>query len=162
MSGQSAEDDESQLVFEESVEIPATKVDAWERISDPESLVECVPGAEDIERHSDREYTFEIVQTIGPFTVTLDGDVELVEMNEPDWIVADGSAYDDTTGSQFDVLAAMEMTEAGESVELAYRADLSMTGGVATVGARLARRVIGSNVETYFENVRQQFAESGE
>jgi carbon monoxide dehydrogenase subunit G len=160
MSGQSAEDDESQLVFEESVEIPATKADAWELISDPESLVECVPGAEDIERHSDREYTFEIVQTIGPFTVTLDGDVELVEMNEPDWIVADGSAYDDTTGSHFDVLAAMEMTEAGESVELAYRADLSMTGGVATVGARLARRVINSNVETYFENVREQFVES--
>ncbi|MFC7134842.1 MULTISPECIES: CoxG family protein [Salinibaculum] len=149
--------DATQLGFEDTVELATTKADAWEFVSDPVQLVDCVPGAEDVERRSQREYAFEIVQGIGPFTVTLDGDVELVELNEPDWILADGTAYDDSTGSTFDVVSAMEMNETDDgTVELAYRADLTMTGGVASVGARLASRVIRSNVETYFENVREK------
>jgi hypothetical protein len=150
---QSADDSGKQLEFEDTVAIGTTKSEAWEFISDPENLVDCVPGAQEIERLSEREYTFEIVQGIARFTITLEGDVELVEMNEPDWIVADGHAYDGSTGSDFDVLAAMEMTETEEGVDLAYRAELTMTGGVASIGARLARRVIRSNVEEYFENI---------
>lgn len=155
---QTADDEDGkQLEFEDTVEIGTTKDEAWDFISDPENLVDCVPGAEDIERLSEREYTFEIVQGIARFTITLDGDVELVEMNEPDWIVADGHAYDASTGSDFDVLAAMEMTETDDAtVELAYRAELTMTGGVASIGARLARRVIASNVEDYFDNIKAE------
>ncbi|MEF8831483.1 MAG: SRPBCC domain-containing protein, partial [Halobacteriales archaeon] len=130
----------------------------WAFISQPGNLVDCVPGARDIQRRSEREYAFEIQQGLGRFTVDLDGEVELVEMNEPDWIVADGSAYDDTTGSTFEGVAAMEMTDVDdETVELAYMADLSFTGGVASLGARLVGRVIGSQVEDYFENVRSEF-----
>lgn len=149
--------DATQLVFEDTVELATTRAAAWEFISDPVWLVDCVPGAEDIRRRSEREYTLEIVQEIGPFTVTLDGDVELVELNEPEWVLADGTAYDDSTGSSFDVVSAMEMhaTDDG-TVELAYRAELTMTGGVASVGAHLASKVIRSNVETYFENLRER------
>lgn len=148
-------DDGTQLAFENTVELATTKEAAWAFVSDPEKLVDCVPGAEEVQRQSEREYTFEIVQGIGPFTVTLDGDVELVELNEPDWILADGSAYDDSTGSTFDIVSGMEMNETDDgTVELAYRADLTMTGGVASVGAHLASRVIRSNVDAYFENVR--------
>ena len=159
--GPDEEDDDSRrtLEFEDSVSIRRSKNEVWAFISDPENLVECVPGAEDINKLSEREYTFEIAQSIARFTITLEGDVELVEMDEPDWILADGSAYDDSTGSTFDVITAMEMTESDEDIKLIYRAELTMTGGIASVGARLAKRVIRSNVEEYFDNVKSALHE---
>ena len=163
MAAEKAERDGTQLEFEDTVEIGGDKDDLWTFISDPENLVDCVPGAKDIERHSEREYTFVIEQGIARFTVTLDGDVELVEMNEPDFIVAQGSAYDGGTGSTFEGLAAMEMTKNGDdSVDLAYTAELSFTGGVASLGARIVRRVVRSNVEEYFDNIRAEFEGEGD
>jgi carbon monoxide dehydrogenase subunit G len=162
MSDEDASDDGGKtLEFEDTVEIGGSKDDLWAFISDPENLVECVPGAREIERLSEREYSFVIEQGIGNFSAVFDGDVELVEMNEPDWIVADGSAYDRGTGSTFDVVAAMEMTdEAEETVQLAYTAEVTFTGGVATYAARWVRRVVSSRVDEYFDNIRAQFEEA--
>lgn len=149
------DESETDLQFEDTITIDAPKAEVWNFISAPENLVTCVPGAEQVERHSKHEYEFEIVQKIGPFTVTLDGEAELVEMNEPDWIVADGTAYDGGTGSKFDVAAAMEMTETADgTVELAYRSDLTMGGGIASVGGRIARRFISSTIDDYFDNIK--------
>jgi carbon monoxide dehydrogenase subunit G len=146
----------AQLEFEGAVEIEGTRDELWAFISDPENLVDCVPGAEEVQRRSDREYSFVVEQGIGRFTVTLDGEVELVEMDEPDFVVADGSAYDGGTGSTFEGLAAMEMS-GDDPVDLAYTAEMTFTGGVASLGARLVRRVIRSNVDEYFDNIRAEF-----
>ncbi|MFB6110233.1 MAG: CoxG family protein [Halodesulfurarchaeum sp.] len=151
---------EKELKFESVVEIEGEKDDLWAFISDPENLVECIPGAENVERVSEREYSLLIEQTIGYFTVTLDGEAELVEMNEPDWIVADGSAYDRGTGSTFDVVAAMEMSakdEADGTIALAYNADVTVTGGIATYAAQWIRRIFSSRVDDYFENIKAEF-----
>jgi carbon monoxide dehydrogenase subunit G len=148
----------TQLEFEDTVEMAGEMEDLWSFISDPENLVECVPGAEEIDRRSETEYSFVIVQGIGRFSVTLEGDVELVEMNEPEYIVADGAALDTGTGSEFDVLAAMEMRERDDgTLELAYTAEVTITGGVASIGARFTRRVVRSRMDDYFDNVRAQF-----
>jgi carbon monoxide dehydrogenase subunit G len=150
----------AQLEFEGAVEIEGTRDELWAFISDPENLVDCVPGAEEVQRRSDREYSFVVEQGIGRFTVTLDGEVELVEMDEPDFVVADGSAYDGGTGSTFEGLAAMEMS-GDDPVDLAYTAEMTFTGGVASLGARLVRRVIRSNVDEYFDNIRAEFEGEG-
>lgn len=159
MTGATAADDGGKtLEFEDTVRLDGSKEDLWPFISDPENLVVCVPGAREIERHSEREYSFEIEQSIGNFSAVFDGDVELVELNEPHWIVADGSAYDRGTGSTFDVVAAMEMTdEDDETIALAYTAEVTFTGGVATYAARWIKRVIRKRVEEYFRNIRSEF-----
>jgi hypothetical protein len=155
-------DDDSRLEFADTVEIATDKDALWQFISDPENLAECVPGAEEIERVTRRKYTCEITRGVSHLTVSLSGEFEMVEMNEPDWIVAEGTAFDSTTGSDFDVLAAMEMTELDDgNVALSYSADLGFTGGVATLGSRLLKGVIRSDIETYFDNIRDA-VENGE
>lgn len=149
---------EKEIQFEDLVEIKGKKDELWEFISDPENLVECIPGAQNVERLSEREYNFEIEQKIGYFTATLDGEAELVEKNEPSWIVADGSAYDRGTGSTFDVVAAMEMTTKDEdTIKLAYNADVTVSGGIVTYAVYWIRRVLSSRVDEYFENVKEEF-----
>lgn len=148
--------DEGRLLeFADAVDIRTTKDHLWATISDPETLTACVPGAESFERVSERKYTLAITRGVSHLTVALEGDVEFVEMNEPDWIVASGFAHDTKTGSDFDVLAGMEMTELDdETVRLSYSAEVTFTGGVASLGPRMLRPIVKRDVNTYFENVR--------
>lgn len=149
-------EDGTRMEFADTVEIRTTKDELWSFISDPAALTECVPGAERIERISKRRYTLDIARGVSHLTISLSGDVEFVEMNEPDWIVASGFAHDTKTGSDFDILAAMEIDEADDGVvQLAYTAEVSFTGGVASLGTGLLRPIVERDVGAYFENVKE-------
>lgn len=148
------DNDATRLEFEDTVEIQTDKDQLWAHISDPEVLATCVPGAKNIERHSERLYELEITRGLSHLTISLSGEVELVELNEPDSIVASGRAYDSRSHSEFEGLAAMEMTTNGSVVELGYKAELVFSGGAASVPASIVDRVIRSDVDAYFENVR--------
>lgn len=151
----SADDDGHQLTFEDTVTLGTTKERLWSVISDPEVLARCVPGAEDVTRESERRYTCRITRGISHLTLSLTGEVEFVELNEPDWVVANGSAYDPKTHSDFDVLAAMELADADDgSATLTYSAQVSYTGGIASLPERLLRPIVSSDVDTFFENLR--------
>ncbi|QSG13799.1 CoxG family protein [Halapricum desulfuricans] len=150
------DEEEARLEFADTVSIETNKDDLWEFISRAENLADCIPGAESVERLSERHYTCEITRGISRVTVSLDGEFELVEMNEPDWIVMEGNGFDSTTGSDFDVLAAMEMDEHENGTDLSYSAELYYTGGVARLGARLLSRVIQGDIETYFQNIKDE------
>ncbi|MFB6094101.1 MAG: CoxG family protein [Halanaeroarchaeum sp.] len=150
-------DDGEHLEFSDTVEIETGKDDLWATISDPEALTKLVPGAEEVERLSKRKYSVTITLGVSHLTVSMDGEAEFVEMNEPDWIVVNGSAHDTKTGSDFDVLAAMEMEETapGETA-LTYQAEIDYTGGVASLGTTLLRPVVNRKVDTYFQNVKDE------
>ncbi|MFW5918788.1 MAG: CoxG family protein [Halanaeroarchaeum sp.] len=148
--------DGKRLEFSDTVAMETTKADLWSTISDPEVLTACVPGADEIDRVSKTKYTVDISIGVAHLNVSLSGDVEFVEMNEPDWIVASGSAFDGTTGSDFDILAAMEMDETDEGVDLSYTAEVEYTGGVASLHKSLLRPIVRKNVNKYFENIRSE------
>lgn len=150
-------DEGKRLEFEDTVAIDTNKTDLWETISDPEVLTRCVPGAEEIERHSKTEYSVSISIGVSHLTISMSGDIEFVEMNEPDWIVTKGEAHDTKTGSDFDVLAAMEMNEVDdETTDLTYTAEVNYTGGVASLSQRLLRPIVNRKIDTYFANVKDE------
>lgn len=152
-------DDGTELEFEDRVEIETTKDELWEHISDPEILASCVPGADHIERLSERRYLVELTRGVGSLTISLEGEVELVELNEPDWVLASGDAYDARSHTEFEGLGAMEMTTIDDdTVALDYRANLTFTGGVASLPKRFVGSVIRRDIDAYFDNVRETVA----
>ena len=145
---ETADSDGKRLEFSDTVAIETTKDHLWSVISDPEVLTTCVPGAEAIERVSKTKYTVDIKRGIAHLNVSLSGDVEFVEMNEPDWIVASGSAFDGTTGSDFDILAAMEMAETDDGMtDLTYQAEVEYSGGVASLDDLRALKACGAPLD---------------
>lgn len=150
----SGADNKRRLEFSDAVEIPATKNELWETISDPETLTECVPGADAIERVSERKYTLEITRGVSHLSLSLSGEAEFVEMNAPDSIVTKGSAFESKTGSTFDILAAMEINEVEDGCELVYTAEVEYSGGAASLTNSLLKPVVERDVGTYFDNVR--------
>jgi carbon monoxide dehydrogenase subunit G len=88
-------------------------------------------------------------------SLSLTGEAEFVEMNPPDSIVTTGHAFGSKTGSEFDILAAMEMEELdAETVKLTYQAEVEYSGGVATIPKRVIKPIVKRDVDTYFDNVR--------
>jgi carbon monoxide dehydrogenase subunit G len=152
--GTAPDTDATRLEFGDSLRLEGTRTEVWETVSDPETLTACVPGAESVERVSERRYTCEITRGISHLTVSMEGEAEFVELEPPDYVVATGTAFDAKTGSEFDVLAGMELTDAPDGVDLSYSAEVSFTGGVAGLGERMLRRIVGRDVDAYFENVR--------
>jgi len=145
------------LTFSDSVAIETTPEDLWSTISDPATLTECVPGAESIERVSERKYTVEITRGVSHLTVSLSGEAEFVEMNPPDSVVTSATAFDSKTGSDFDILAGMEITPIEDgTAELAYSAEVSISGGVGTMSSRLLRPIVNRDIRTYFENIKAE------
>jgi len=150
-----AETEDERLEFSDTVRIETTPEDLWATISDPATLTECVPGAEAIERVSERRYTVDITRGVSHLTVSLSGEAEFVEMNPPDSVVTSANAFDSKTGSDFDILAAMEIqaTEDG-AAKLAYTAEVAISGGVATMSNRVLRPIVKRDIGTYFDNVK--------
>jgi carbon monoxide dehydrogenase subunit G len=143
------------LTFSDSVAIETTPEDLWSTISDPVTLTECVPGAESIERVSERKYTVEITRGVSHLTVSLSGEAEFVEMNPPDTVVTSATAFDSKTGSDFDILAGMEIQPTDDGgAELAYTAEVSISGGVGTMSPRILRPIVNRDIKSYFENVK--------
>jgi carbon monoxide dehydrogenase subunit G len=158
-TGDAHVDDESgneRLEFTDSVRIETDKKTLWETVSDPATLTECVPGAESIEQVSERTYTVDITRGVSHLTVSLSGEAEFVEMNPPESVVTSADAFDSKTGSDFDILAAMEIQAVdGTASELAYTAEVAISGGVATMSTRLLRPIIERDINTYFENIKE-------
>ena len=151
-----ADEGEKYLEFEDTVTLQTTSDDLWETISDPEVLTACVPGAETIERVSERKYTVEATRGVSKLTLSLTGEAEFVEMNPPEYIVTVATAFDAKTGSEFEVLGAMEMTEHDDAVDLSYKAEVTYSGGAAGISKRIIRPIVQRDVNTYFDNVRER------
>jgi len=144
------------LEFSDTVEITTGPETLWETISDPATLTECVPGAESIERVSERRYTVDITRGVSHLTVSLSGEAEFVEMNPPESVITSANAFDSKTGSDFDILAAMEIQETDEgTANLAYTAEVTISGGVASMSMRLLRPIVERDIDSYFANVKE-------
>ena len=46
--------------------IPAPRQAVWERLNDPETLKQCIPGCERVDKLSDTEFTAKVVARVGP------------------------------------------------------------------------------------------------
>lgn len=147
--------DDSQLSFEDTVVLSGTPSAVWRIISDPASLAMCIPGAEAVAQPTERTFEVEIRQGIHRFQLSLSGEIELTEVHEPEWILAEGTVYDSTTHSSINGIAGMEISPINpNSVELAYESHLDIHGGSASLPKDIMRMVIQSSLDEYFSNIQ--------
>lgn len=143
------------MQFDGEVAIGTDQVTVWETISDPEALVMCVPGAEEVERISETHYRGRIKRGIAGVNVELNGEVEMKELVEPDRMVADVSGEDELTGSIMTADAQMDLEEDADGTVLSYTMDVEFTGKLATLGSRIMKRKIKKDMGTFFDNIRE-------
>lgn len=59
-------------------------------------------------------------------------------------------------GSAFDIEAGIEMAESGGRTHVRWAADVTMSGSIASLGARLMQGTIDKKTNAFFENARKK------
>jgi carbon monoxide dehydrogenase subunit G len=147
------------MEYDGTATVPAPRERVWDPITDPEVLTSCIMGAQDVTRVSERAYEGVVEQRVAGVSVSMVGTVEIEELERPDRLVFTGSGTDDRTGSRMDADVEVTLTDAGRETELAYDVEVTFTGRLATLGGRILRRQVTSNVDTYFDNLAEYLSE---
>jgi carbon monoxide dehydrogenase subunit G len=72
------------MELSDEIIINASKERVYAALNDPEILKQCIPGCEDLIKHSDTELEAKVVLKVGPVKARFSGDVVLDTSGAPD------------------------------------------------------------------------------
>lgn len=142
------------------VTVAATPEAIWAVLTDPDELVECIPGAESITRETEDVFVGTITRTVAGYTLTLSGEVEVTARDPYQFLAATVSAGNTSAGSWTNVTAnaEMEISESDRVSTVAYTVTAEVSGRLASLGSSLVEPKVRSDIEAYFEAVEQRAA----
>jgi carbon monoxide dehydrogenase subunit G len=115
--------------------IPAPRQEVWEKLNDPETLKNCIPGCETVEKVSDTEFTAKLVARVGPVKASFSGKVTLTDLNPPAGYTITGEGTGGVAGFAKGS-AKVSLDDAGAETVLRYGVQAQVGGKLAQIGSR--------------------------
>lgn len=128
------------MILEGKIKLNAPIQKLWDTLLQEETLRECVPGAEKIERIDEKTYDCVIKQKVGPISVRFKFKNILTKVEPPSHLEMEGEGEDIGKAGRFTQKTSIDLkeTDAGE-VEVSYRCNANIVGKLAMFGDRLMR-----------------------
>ncbi|NOR53008.1 MAG: carbon monoxide dehydrogenase [Candidatus Aminicenantes bacterium] len=128
------------MIIEGNLTLKAPIQKLWDTLLDPETLRECIPGAEKIERLDERTYDCTVKQKVGPISVRFKFKNILTKVEPPTHLEMEGEGEDIGKAGRFVQRTSIDLkeNEAGE-VEVSYRCNANIVGKLAMFGDRIMR-----------------------
>lgn len=139
-----------ELVDEITINAPKERV--YAALNDPEVLKQCIPGCEELIKHSDTELEAKVVLKIGPVKAKFGGNVELDTAGAPDAFSLTGQGNGGAAGHAKGG-ASVTLTEDGpETTILRYEAKAEIGGKLAQLGGRLIQSTAKKLASKFFKS----------
>jgi carbon monoxide dehydrogenase subunit G len=137
------------------VEIHAPRAKVWAFLTDPQAARECAPGLESLEElETGKKFRAVASVGLGGMRARFRMDVEWTEMVEPER--AQMKVHGTAPGSTTDAVAVMKLTDAPEGTTLMeWSADVSVSGTIASLAARLMSSAATKLTGEFFDCVRR-------
>lgn len=116
--------------------IPAPRQTVWERLNDPETLKQCIPGCQEIEKTSDTEFIAKVRAKVGPVSANFTGKVTLSDLDPPQGYTISGEGQGGVAGFAKGSAKVALDEEGGETV-LRFGVQAQVGGKLAQIGSRL-------------------------
>jgi carbon monoxide dehydrogenase subunit G len=144
------------MLFEGKIKVKAPIQKLWDTLMEAETLRECIPGAEKIERLDERTYDCVIKQKVGPISVRFKFKNELVNLNPPTHVEMQGKGEDIGKAGYFTQKTTIDLREMeGGEVEITYNCNATIVGKLAMFGDRIMRAK-AKKVEAEFFSALQE------
>ena len=147
------------MELEDEIRILAPRSKVYEGLNDPEILKQCIPGCEELVKHSDTELEAKVVLKIGPVKAKFGGNVILDPINPPEKFALSGEGNGGIAGFAKGG-AEVELVEDGEETILRYKAKADVGGKIAQLGSRLvvstSKKLAGQFFEKFADVINQQ------
>ncbi|WP_299780506.1 CoxG family protein [uncultured Roseobacter sp.] len=124
------------MELSDQITINAPKDQVYRALNDPEILQQCIPGCEELIKHSDTELEAKVVLKVGPVKAKFKGDVVLDTAGAPDAFSLSGQGNGGAAGHAKGGADVTLEEEAGVTV-LTYTAKADVSGKLAQLGSRL-------------------------
>jgi carbon monoxide dehydrogenase subunit G len=116
--------------------IPAPRQQVWEKLNDAETLKNCIPGCEFVEKVSDTEFAAKLTARVGPVKASFSGKVTLTDMDPPAGYTITGEGTGGVAGFAKGS-AKVSLDDAGAETVLRYGVQAQVGGKLAQIGSRL-------------------------
>ena len=140
--------------------IPADRETVYQALNDPEILQACIPGCEELIKHSDTELEAKVVLKVGPVKARFGGNVTLDPAGAPERfsLVGEGSggAAGFAKGGADVVLEDM-----GAETKLTYEAKAQIGGKLAQLGSRLITSTSKKLAAKFFDAFAEEMRTRG-
>lgn len=144
------------MLLKGDVTIHASRKKVWDFLTDPDQIGHCAPGVEKIETiEPDKKYRGVMSVGLGSVKAKFNGDVEILELNEPDY--AKFKAHGTATGSAADVLSEMTLSDGPDgATNVHWTAEVKVSGQLASLASRLMVPVSQKLAGIFYEEVRKR------
>ena len=139
------------MELSEEITIPAPMVKVYDSLNDIAILKACIPGCEELVKHSDTELEARVVLKIGPVKAKFSGKVTLDTTHAPDRFSLAGAGDGGIAGFAKGG-ADVELTADGDDTLLRYSAKAETGGKIAQLGSRLITSTARKLSRAFFEN----------
>ncbi|MBV9153327.1 MAG: carbon monoxide dehydrogenase subunit G [Alphaproteobacteria bacterium] len=129
--------------------IPAPRQAVWERLNDPDTLKQCIPGCQEIEKTSDTEFTAKVRAKVGPVSANFTGKVTLADLNPPQGYTISGEGQGGVAGFAKGS-AKVALDEEGADTVLRYGVQAQVGGKLAQIGSRLIDATARKMADDFF------------
>lgn len=144
----------------DEITIAASKEQVYAALNDPDILQRCIPGCEELIKHSDTELEAKVVLKVGPVKARFGGDVTLNTDGAPDRFSLQGQGSGGAAGHAKGG-ADVTLTEDGDTTVLRYEAKADVGGKLAQLGSRLIQSTAKKLAAKFFDSFAEAMAERG-
>ena len=139
------------MELSDEIVINAPKDEVYKALNDPEVLQKCIPGCEELIKHSDTELEAKVVLKIGPVKARFSGDVQLDTTGAPDTFSLTGQGNGGAAGHAKGG-ADVTLTADGDTTILRYNAKADIGGKLAQLGSRLIQSTAKKLAAKFFKS----------
>ncbi|RFC63109.1 carbon monoxide dehydrogenase [Fulvimarina endophytica] len=138
--------------------LPASRETVWEQLNDPQTLQDCIPGCESLEKNDDDTMNAKVKVKIGPMKVTFNGEVSLQNIDAPKSYSIVGEGKGGIAGFAKG-RADVHLEEAGpDETILTYNVDAQVGGKMAQLGGRLIESTSKKLAAEFFDCFARKIA----
>ncbi len=124
------------MELHDTILITAPKAQVYAALNNPDILKECIPGCEELIKHSDTELEAKVVLKVGPVKARFSGTVTLNTAGAPDEFSLTGQGNGGAAGHAKGGADVSLQDQDGQTA-LTYEAHADIGGKLAQLGSRL-------------------------
>jgi carbon monoxide dehydrogenase subunit G len=148
--------------FSQTLTLAATQQDAWKLLRDTVRLAALIPGVESIAPVDVEKHVAKVVERVGPFRVSFNLEVRIVQAVEPSLLQAEVSGIDVFGQNRLSGTLSAELKKASSTQTLlSMESRVEVTGKLATLGAAPMRRRANELFAQFAERLLDQFSPAG-
>lgn len=145
--------------FDRTLRVASSPESVWTVITDVSLVASWVTVVDDVrEREPLSTYDAVLADRLGPFKLSADLDVDVVDVDEPSAIRVRADGEDRQVASRIQISATVALRSLDAGTEIHVSGMYEVTGKVATLGASMIRAKGEKILDEFFGSLQEHFA----